>query len=89
MKEFRLTREVLKDEEQVAEIAACVETMMLLKETEKHNHSVIRALLLAYLQLPIEEIDPEQKEQIAEVCTNLGKIFDCVSMSHLKFQTND
>ncbi len=80
---FTLTKKHLLDEEGAADIEACVEAMSLLKRTEKDNAGVILALLTAYLQLPIEEIDPEQKEVIAEVCANLNTIFESVRMNHL------
>jgi len=79
---FTLSRKHLQ-EEAAADIEACVEAMALLKKTERDNASVILALLTAYLQLPIEEIDPEQKEVTAEVCTSLNTIFESVRMNHL------
>jgi hypothetical protein len=83
MKDFKLHKKFLLDGESVSEIEACVEAMWLLKETDRYNTSSILALLTAYLQLPIEEIDPEQKDEIARVCANLNDVFEMVHRSHL------
>lgn len=83
MKEFTLLKKHLLDEDAKLEVESCVECMMLLKETEKENPGVILSLSTAYLRLPIEEIDADEKETIARVCTNLGKVFESIRMNHL------
>jgi len=83
MKEFRLHKKFLLDGQAVAEVESCVEAMMILKETEKYNTSAILALLSAYLQTPLDDIDPDQKDEISEVCANLNKVFEMVNQSRL------
>ena len=83
MKEFRLHKKFLLDGQAVAEVESCVEAMMILKETEKYNTSAILALVSAYLQTPLDDIDPDQKDEISEVCANLNKVFEMVNQSRL------
>ena len=85
MKEFTLKPSIFKNEDEKCTVEMCVEQMLILKETEKYNHYAIQSLLTAYLQLPVEDIHPDQKQQIAEVCTNLGRVFESLRMSHLTF----
>ena len=78
MKSFTLTKKHLKDEDLKAEVEACVEAMMLLKDTEQYNTTALLTLLTAYLQLPKDDIDPEGKDEIAEVSAALGRVFESV-----------
>jgi hypothetical protein len=85
MTDFKLTNEILKNAESVAEAEAILSSAMKLKGSD--GHRILNTLLTGYLQKHFDEDDPEvldEIDQVAEFCEQLGRLVQSVHSTHLQ-----